>query len=76
MVTKVNKTNLGEVSINQNGSSPRKEFWVKEEDVVANGNGTYTVATTEPASDADIAVTKDTKRIFVYDEDIKAWWKW
>lgn len=75
MVTKVIHTNLGEVSIHKGGSSPRGEFYCKEEDVTANGNGTYTIDIQGPKNDADIAYTKDTKRCFLYDADIDAWWE-
>ena len=75
MVTKVITTNLGEVSIRRGGSAPRATFYCKEEDVAAKGNGTYTISNTEGENDADLAYTKDTKRVFMYDEDDDAWWE-
>lgn len=75
MVTKVIRTNLGEVSIHRGGSEPRATFYCKDEDVTENGNGTYTISGTEGKNDADLAYTKDTKRVFMYDESIDAWWK-
>ena len=53
----------------------RRTYYCKDEDVVANADGSLTINVPDPARDADIAATKDTKRVFLYDEDIDAWWE-
>ena len=59
----------------KDGAKNRKTFYPKDADVVANANGTYTIHTPVPPRDADLAVTKDTQRVFMYDEDAQAWWE-
>lgn len=70
--------------INQNGNEVcyypdeqrfRRYYYCKDEDVSANADGSYKIADTNGARDANIAYTKDTKRVFMYDEDISAWWE-
>lgn len=76
MITEVSHANGATVSIYPDDSfRSRREYYGKDEDVVANGDGTFKITVPHPARDADIFCTKDTKRVFMYDEDIDAWWE-
>lgn len=63
MVTKVIKSNLGEVSIHKGGSSPRGEFYGKAGDVKP----------TEGVKNADIFYEMDTKKGYLFDEETGTW---
>lgn len=63
MVTKVIRTNLGEVSIHRGGSSPRGEFYGKTGDAKPK----------EGVKNADIYYEMDAKKVYLFDEDTGDW---
>ena len=62
------------ISNHKDGFRCRRTYYPKDADVVANADGTFTIDVSDP-KDADLAVTKDTQRVFLHDEDIDAWWE-
>lgn len=76
MITEVSRSNGSEISIYPDESHRcRRTYYCKEEDVIANGDGSFTIEVPGQAKDADKAYTKDTGRLFLHDEDIDAWWE-
>ena len=66
-----------EISCSADGCNRRlrKTYYGKEEDVTENADGSFTIAIDGDPRDADLFITKDTRKVFVCDEDINAWWK-
>lgn len=62
------------IIINKNGSKNRKTFYCMDADVTPSGNG-FKINTPVPATDADVAYTKDTTRTFLYDQDGDIWYE-
>ena len=58
----------------KDGFRCRRTYYPKDSDVIANADGTFSIDVTDP-KDADLAVTKDTRKVFLYDEGIGKWWK-
>ena len=58
----------------KDGFRCRRTYYPKDADVIANADGTFSIDVTDP-KDADLAVTKDTRKVFLYDESIGKWWK-
>lgn len=48
----------------------------KQADVIANGDGSYSIPKITDANDADHFVAKDTGFVLVYDAEDKAWWSY
>lgn len=59
---------------NSNGAKSRKTFYCMEEDLTAAGIA-FKIATPVAANDADLAVTKDTRRVLIYDLDQALWFE-
>ena len=76
MITEVAQANGNTICIFPDDSyCTRRSFYGKDADVTANADGTYTIKVNGILRDAFIFYTKDTKRVFMYDEDIEAWWE-
>ena len=76
MITKIIQIDGSEHAI-MPGGDPRKRacYQIKDADVTANGDGTYSIPGITDARNADLASTMDTCRLFKFDEDINAWWE-
>lgn len=54
----------------------KKTFYCKDADLNQQPDGSFKIPDLPvPARDADLAHTKDTRRTFMYDEDIDAFWE-
>lgn len=74
MITYIIQTD--EVSHTPKDFMGRKYYYCKDADVSPNADGSFKINNLpRPARDSDIAYTKDTRRAFMYDEDIDAWWE-
>lgn len=62
------------IIINKNGSKNRKTFYCMDADVTPSGSG-FKINTPVPALDSDVACTKDTQRVFLYDQDDDIWYE-
>lgn len=64
-----------EVTQTATSRKARKKFYCKEENLIPQDGGCFKIKDLPvPASDADLAITKDTRRCLIYDEDIDVFW--
>ena len=78
MITKVIEIDGSEHAIRPNGDVRKvATYYGKDADLASNGDGTYTISSpyVRDAVDADRFYTKDTMRVFMFDEDISQWWE-
>lgn len=50
-------------------------FYGKEKDVIANGDGTYSIPGAVDPVNADPFYTMDKPTVYMYDEEDRVWWK-
>ena len=78
MQTRIASFNGDDYAIDENGFPKYKinRFRINSNEVVDNGDGTYSIPSIKNPRDSYFALTRDTGALYMYDENKQAWWKW
>ena len=75
MITKIIKIDGSDHGVAPDGDvHPLDRYRISSSDVVANGDGTFSIPGIKDARDSETAYTRDTQDIYMYDEEKNVWW--